>query len=79
MLSDGKFILRWNQGFCGAMENYTLENLNSFFHKTNDIILNYHKALQSYVIRQPPLQDNHLSKTTNAESTQPNSRTIVTL
>ena len=29
-----------DQGFRGAMGNYTFENLNAFFHQTNEIILN---------------------------------------
>ena len=47
------------------MGNYTFENLNSFFHHTNKIILNELKVLQS--------------KTTNAESILANSLTIVTV
>ena len=53
----------WNQGFCGAMENYTLvEHLNS-------INLKHYSETCS---------KDHLCKTTNAESTQANSREIVT-
>ena len=35
------------------------------------------KALQSNLLKQPHLQDNHLSKMTNAESAQANSHTII--
>ena len=43
------------QGFCGAMGNYAFENLDSFFHQTNEIILNKLKALQSNLFKRPPL------------------------
>ena len=35
-----KFMYWWNQGFCRAMGNYTIENLNSFLHQTNKNFLN---------------------------------------
>ena len=38
--NKSKLSETWNQGFRGAMRNYTFENLNSFFHQTNEIILN---------------------------------------
>ena len=53
----------WNQGFCGAMENYALvEHLNS-------VNLKHYSETCS---------NDHLCKTTNAESAQANSCQIVT-
>ena len=53
----------WNQGFCGAMRNYTFEYLNS---------INLKHCSQTS-------SNDHLCKTTNAESAQANSPTIVTV
>ena len=38
--NKSKLSETWNQGFRGAMGNHTFENLNTFFHQTNEIILN---------------------------------------
>ena len=53
----------WNQGFCGAMENYALvEHLNS-------VNLKHYSETCS---------NDHLCKTTNAESAQANPHQIFT-
>ena len=56
-----------------TMGNYSFENLNSFFHQINEIILNQLKNYsQTY-------SNDHLCNTTNSEFTQANSRKIVTV
>ena len=52
-----------NQGFCGALGNYTFEHLNS-------VNLKHYSQTCS---------NEHLCKTTNAESAQANSCSIITI